>query len=349
MANVVFIVNSLRYKSGMERVACILANSFVNTGYNVTIINRDTVKESVAYSLNDRVVVHAFGGSYLKFFINLRNYLYEKKPDFIVVHNMGRLSLLCSFLNIAENSQLVSLEHVAFSSRPKWVQALYKIRSNKFNKIIALTEHDAKAYKVFHKDVVVINNSSPFHLDSIDHSYPKESKKVVAVGRLTYQKNFQSLLTAWNIVSQKNSEWKLEIYGTGEDYNQLREIITSQSIKNVELLGQVDNVGEVYSKAALYVMSSRFEGLPMVLIEAQTFGLPIVSYDCPFGPSEIVENGVNGFLVDNQNNEKLAEALLILIENLHLREKMAEEAKKHARKYSNGFILKQWQTLVFDK
>ena len=67
MANVVFIVNSLRYKSGMERVACILANSFVNTGYNVTIVNRDTVKESVAYSLNDRVVVHAFGGSYLNF------------------------------------------------------------------------------------------------------------------------------------------------------------------------------------------------------------------------------------------------------------------------------------------
>src|SRR5690606_34071372 len=104
---------------------------------------------------------------------------------------------------------------------------------------------------------------------------------------------------------------------------------------------------EVYSKSSFLVMSSKYEGLPMVLIEAQSFGLPIVSYDCPHGPSEVVTNGINGFLVDDQNIDALAEAMLTTMKSKELRKKMEKSSLINAKKYEADQVINNWIEKVF--
>ena len=348
MYKVLFLVNSLTHKAGTERVVCLLANSMVNDlKYSVSILNRDTSRDRVAFDLEHNVQIASLSGNVLQFIIKIQKYIDNDKPNIIVVHNMGRLSLLCSILKLPVGVNLISLEHVAFESRPNWIRFLYRYRAKKFNKIITLTEPDALIYKEFHPKVFTIPNISPFDVNNISNVYPIDSKKIIAVGRFTYQKNFQDIIKAWELVCAhyQKLDWVLEIYGSGEDREELLKIINNRKLKNIELKGVVKDIQSVYSQASFYVMSSRFEGLPMVLIEAQSYGLPIVSYDCPHGPSDIIVHEENGLLIENQNPNELANGILKLIDSPLLREKMSKNAKQHAKRYSQEKILQLWQNL----
>lgn len=347
MNKILFVINSLKHKSGIERVACLLANLFVeDLGFKVLIVNRDTEKKHVAYNLSAHVEVLKISGNYCKFYKGLNSRIGDFQPDLILTHNMGRLSLLCAFLVKTKNIKLVSLEHVAFKVRPKWVRLLSKLLYKKIDQVVTLTQHDMQPYQLFHNNVVKINNISPFDVQALDLEYALESKTIISIGRLTYQKNFESLLEAWKIVSKVKNDWQLMIYGIGENQKKLETIIKNENIKNVYLKGQTTDVESVYRSAAFYVMSSRFEGLPMVLIEAQSFGLPIISYDCPHGPAEIIEHNENGYLIENKNPTLLAESMLKLMTSDALRSKFSENAQQHATEYSSQNIVKDWTKVI---
>ncbi|WP_296283518.1 glycosyltransferase family 4 protein [uncultured Acinetobacter sp.] len=349
MYKVLFLVNSLTHKAGTERVVCVLANSMIKElNYSVSILNRDTNRANVAFDLDANVYIEPLVGNYLQFKSKIQKYINRENPDIIIVHNMGRLSLLCSFLKVPVGTKFISLEHVAYESRPNWVRFLYKYRSKKFNKIITLTNYDALAYLKFHHDVITIPNISPFDVEYNGSNYSHASKKIISIGRLTYQKNFQSLLLAWGLVQNKCKDWSLIIYGAGEDQYQLETMIKEMNLVSVELKGPVNDIASIYKAASFYVMSSRFEGLPMVLIEAQSFGLPIVSYDCPHGPADVIVHNENGFLVEDQNFHKLAENMLVLINDKEKRYNMSAMAKKNAKKFSQKNILKSWENLVIE-
>lgn len=340
---VLFVINSLKEKSGIERVACLLANSFdLDLGFEIKIANRDTEKKDTSYNLNASIDVVNVGGGYHKFFKGINVLVKDFKPDYIFIHNMGRLSLLCSLLSKVDVKKIISLEHVAFQVRPNWVKFLTKILYKRIDQVVTLTQSDMKPYKEFHNNVVQINNISPFDSENSDIDYSIESRTIVSIGRLTFQKNFESLLEAWKIVSVQAPNWSLTIYGIGENQKLLENIIIEDKIDNVYLKGQTSDVESVYESAAFYVMSSRFEGLPMVLIEAQSHALPIISYDCPHGPSEVILNDENGYLVQNQNPKSLAEAMLKLISSDNLRLKFSKNAYQNAKRYSKVEILKEW-------
>lgn len=340
---ILFVINSLKEKSGIERVACLLANFFDSDfNFEIKIVNRDTERENVAYNINPNVEIVSITGNYYIFFSGINKLIEVFQPDYVFIHNMGRLSLLCSMLNKIENSKIISLEHVAFQVRPKWVKFLTKVLYKKIDKIVTLTKHDMKNYQYFHDNVVQINNISPFDSNALDINNSINSKAVVSIGRLTYQKNFESLLEAWKIVSKHAPDWSLMIYGIGENQKKLENIIIDEKIDNVFLKGQTSDVESVYKSAEFYVMSSRFEGLPMVLIEAQSYALPIISYDCPHGPAEVITNNENGYLVENQNSTLLAEAMLKLISSDSLRLKFSKNAQQNAKRYSKAEILKEW-------
>lgn len=342
---VVFFINSLKYKSGTERVACVLANLFSDIlKWNISIINRDTDFSQVAYKLSEDIKIFECTGGYFDFFKKSQIIINDIKPDFIISHNMGKLSLLLTFLNRGQ-ANLISLEHVAFSVRPKLVRLLSKILYKRVDQVVVLTEQDKKSYSPFHKNIIKINNISPYDLDE-NLIYDVSSKDIIAVGRLTYQKNYESLLESWELISGKSPEWNLKIYGTGENQDNLKKIITERKLKNVMLMGSASNIDEIYKKAAFFVMSSRFEGLPMVLIEAQTFGLPIVSYDCPHGPSEVIDHELNGLLVDNQDSNALAKAIQRLIDQPEVRLEYSKSAKERAQRFTTTSILKEWKNLL---
>jgi len=346
---ILFIINSLQKRSGSERVACILANEIVKMlNYNVTIINRDTNYSEVAYTLDQKILVEKIAGSQLDFYKGLTHFINQNNPDVVVVHNMGKLSLFCTL--VPNIKRLVVLEHVSFISRSRIIQLFSKFLYKKIDQVITLTNSDKIEFDKFHSNVVVIPNFSPYSVINIeDLTKNKNQKNIVAIGRLTDQKNYMHLLKAWEKIFHQLPDWRLCIYGEGEQGTLLNEYIQSNAIQNVFLKGATSDIRSVYESSQFFVMSSRYEGLPMVLIEAQSFGLPIVSYDCPFGPADIVKDQMNGFLVKDQDVQSLADAIFALSTNPALLNLFSRNSLINAQKFQSDRILKIWVKNVFKK
>ena len=338
-----FIINSLKKCSGSERVACILANKLVEQlNFDVTILNRDADFDAVAYPLDNRVKVQKVAGSQFSFYKSLVNTVKRESPDLVIVHNMGKLSILCAL--IPNIKKLVILEHVSFISRPKCVQFLSKIFYKRIDQVVTLTHRDKISFDTFHPDVTVIPNFSPFPVTIKKNC---DQKQIVSIGRLTDQKNYVHLLKAWEKISYQLPEWKLCIYGEGEHKTLLTDYINDNKLTNVFLKGATPNVQHVYESSDFFVMSSKYEGLPMVLIEAQSFGLPIVSYDCPNGPSDIIKDKVNGYLVENQNINQLADRILALASSPLDLVEFSQNSLSNAENYQPEKILHLWTKQVF--
>lgn len=344
-----FIINSLKNSSGSERVACILANKLVEKlNYDVTILNRDANFDEVAYPLDSRVKVQKIAESQLSFYKSLVSTLKRESPDFVIVHNMGKLSLLCAF--IPNIKKLVVLEHVSFISRPRIVQLFSKLLYKKVDQVVTLTTSDKVHFDKFHSNVTVIPNFSPYAVMNVEDLVQKKNqKKIVAIGRLTDQKNYIHLLKAWEKIFHQMPDWYLYIYGDGEHEALLNKYIQSNLIKNVFLKGATSDIKNVYESSQFFVMSSKYEGLPMVLIEAQSFGLPIISYNCPYGPADIVKNHVNGFLVEDQNIQELSDAILALAMSSEMLDVFSKNSLLNARNFQSDRVIKLWAENVFRK
>lgn len=340
-----FIINSLFSRSGSERVACTLANELVkNFDYEITIINRDANFNEVAYPLNQKIRVEKISGSYYYFYKGLSDYIKKEQPDRVIIHNMGKLSLLCAF--IPNIKKIIVLEHVSFVSRPKLVRLLSEFIYKKIDMVITLTNKDKYYFDKINKNVITIPNFSPYPISTNQNVTDKN--KIIAVGRLTDQKNFLHLLKAWEKVFLKIPNWKLCIYGEGEHWNLLNEYIQSKNLENIFLEEVTSEIKTVYEGSSFFVMSSKYEGLPMVLIEAQSFGLPLVSYDCPNGPSDVILDGYNGFLIENQNIDQLAEKILELSTDPLLLTEFSKNSLKNALNYQPEKILGLWVNRVLE-
>ena len=338
-----FIINSLKKKSGSERVAIELANKIgALDDFKVTLLSRDTDKADAAYPISDHVSVIALKGNLYDFYKKLRKHIVENHYDKVVVHNMGKLSLLCTF--IPEIKKLITLEHVSFISRPKKIQFLSKLFYKRIDQVVTLTQNDKVQFEQFHSNVLVIPNFSPFPISSTRYN---DSKQIVTIGRLTDQKNYIHLLKAWKDIYNLIPDWKLNIYGEGEHLQLLTDYIEQNSLQNVFLKGVTSNIQKVYEQSAFFVMSSKYEGLPMVLIEAQSFGLPIVSYNCPYGPSDVISSNENGLLVEDQNVQKLADAILKLASSPDLLQQFSQNSLLNAANYQPEQILQMWLDKVF--
>lgn len=342
---ILFVINSLKNKSGTERIAIELANKLsLMANYDVTLLNRESIKSNTAYPVSDNVNVVAISGNFFEFYKKLKIHISLHSYDMVIVHNMGKLSLLCSLL--PKIKKLVTLEHVSFVSRPKKVQILSKFFYKWVDQVVTLTQKDKEQFDKFHSKVIVIPNFSPF---SIVPKSTFSSKQIVTIGRLTDQKNYLHLLKAWQKIYQMIPEWHLNIYGEGEHKKMLEDYIKQNSLQQVILKGSTSNVEDVYRNSDFFVMSSKYEGLPMVLVEAQSFGLPIISYNCPFGPAEIVQNDVNGFLVEDQNIQELSHAILTLAMSPEVLISFSEKSLVKAQEFQSDRIIKLWSENVFKK
>ena len=170
---------------------------------------------------------------------------------------------------------------------------------------------------------------------------------VMAAGRFTHQKGFDLLIRAWALVVKERRDWQLRIYGSGKRYRTLRRVILENELYNdVFIMGRTQHFGEELGKASIFALSSRWEGFGMVLLEAMSKGVPVVSFDCPRGPSEIVESGRNGLLVPPEDVEAMARALLELMGDEDRRREMGEEAVRSVRRYEMAAIGARWSELL---
>lgn len=219
----------------------------------------------------------------------------------------------------------------------------YGIMIQRYDKIVVLTNEDKETNWKNDDKVVVIPNLNTLSTEK----YSKQTEKtVISVGRLTSQKNFSSLINIWRLVSEKHPDWNLVIYGDGALRSELDNLISKYELsEKVKLMGYAPDISSRYAEASLYVMSSLFEGFGLVIIEAMSCGLPVVSYACPCGPKDIIEDGKDGFLLRIGDEEGMAGKVCQLIENEDLRRNMSEAAKTKANHYNISSVIDQWMTL----
>lgn len=214
----------------------------------------------------------------------------------------------------------------------------------KLDAFVVLTQYDAESWEEI-KVANIIPNSLPFYTEE---SSSLDKKRIITVGRLSEQKGFDLLVSAWSFITKKHPDWEIHLYGEGELENELKKSITQNGIEDSFIIHKpVKNIKEKYLESSIYVMSSRFEGFGMVLIEAMACGVPCISFDCPHGPSYIIKDGEDGILVENGNVEQLAEAISTLITDTDKRFAMGKAAKQNVLRYSQENIMKQWESLFY--
>lgn len=212
--------------------------------------------------------------------------------------------------------------------------------------VVVLTQRDTALWRegaTVRARLTAIPNMAPA---VTERSYPSESRLVLAAGRLTEQKGYDLLLQAWRIVKQdsRSAGWDLLIRGDGPDRETLLQ--QAQGLDRVTIAPATGSIDADYARAALFVASSRYEGLPMVLLEAMAAGVPVVAFDCETGPAEIVRDGETGSLVPPEEPEALAVALLELMGNPQQRLSMSVRARQRAEDFQEPSVMARWQALL---
>ncbi len=214
----------------------------------------------------------------------------------------------------------------------------------RFDKFVVLT-HEDSGYWGYLPNIEVIPNAA-MH---VSESYSDvTNKRVIAVGRLDYQKGFDRLIEAWELIQRtgKFADWRLDIFGQGEWREMLQQMIDEKGLQDtVQIHRPTKQIGEEYVKSSLLVMSSHYEGFPMVMIEAMACGLPVVSFDYKCGPKDIIQHGINGLLVPDGNVKALAHAMMEVMTDESYRKMLSRNAKKVVNTYSEETVMKQWLRL----
>jgi glycosyltransferase involved in cell wall biosynthesis len=354
-----YITNGINGSGGLERVLSIKASYLAdNLDYDVHIAGLNNSTTNLFYEFSSKIKLHKVEVSgnpiqYLKkYILGFKNLVKQVNPNIIIVCDdglkgffmptiLGKSKTIIYERHVSKNIEVKKDASVINMLTTKIKLLLMNVLSKTFDTFVVLTKENKREWKG--KNVIVISNPLSF--------YPSESstleyKKVIAVGKQSHQKGYDVLLKAWQKVVEKNPDWQLEIYGKKDVSQGLEQLAKTLSVeKNVTFFEPEKNIIEKYLQSSIYVMSSRFEGFGMVLIEAMACGVPCVSFDCPFGPSDIIKNNEDGFLVENGNYVALAEKLSLLIENESLREQFGKNAKENVQRFHPKIILMQWDKL----
>lgn len=369
---IVYCIFDCSSPGGTERTLFLQANYFAEKGEEVHIVTTEKASyQQNSYYFSDRISFHNLNINYrevdnslsLRKILNriqkghkhkkkLNELLFALRPD-ITIAMFGHES---SFLyQINDGSKKIIEYHfsryhrnIEFSSASfckKWFALFKEWRKckfiNRYDAFVVLTDQDAANWKQF-KNVFVIPNALPFIPKKSSNC---ENKKVISVGRLSFEKGYDSLIEAWKIVTSQHPDWELDIYGSGQEYNNLCSLIKKYSLTNIFINSPVQNIDEKYIESSIYLMTSHYEGFGIVLIEAMICGLPCISFDCPCGPSEIITNNEDGFLVPVNDVYALADKICLLIEHNALRKEMGKKARQNVMRYSANKIMKKWDDL----
>lgn len=365
---IIYCLHGTYNSGGMERIVISKANYLAKVGHDVSIVTVEQKGRKPFFEIHPKIILFDLHINYandndrgflwkiFSFLIKkvihrkrLTAYLKTNKAD-IVISTFGNEA---TFLpSIKDGSKKIAEIHfsrffrIQFDRKGLWSLAdKYRSRKdlklvNKYDKFVCLTYED-KEYWASNSNLVVIPNF-------ISH-YPLKcaslkSHTVIAVGRLSYQKGYERLVDAWKIVVKYHPLWILKIFGSGEKRDYVNNcIIESNLEKVIEIHEPTSDIQREYLNSSIFVLSSRYEGLPMVLLEAMSCGLPVVSYDCKCGPKDIIKDGVDGFLVREGDIDDLARKIMLLIESEDLRKQMGTKAYQKSKLYSQETIMTKWE------
>lgn len=278
----------------------------------------------------------------------MHDYILKVSPDIIITTTLGPIKHL---LKIKGSARLIIESHsgydhiLEFSNNSfynSWKFMLQKNRIKKADSVVSLTKGDAAFWRIIHHHVVVIPNF--IHFTEAESYSTLENKQVIYVGRLAYQKAIPDLLEIWKLVNKRYPDWRLIMHGEGDYDSLVRDFVKSNDV-NIDICPPTLDVYSRFAESSIFVLTSYYEPFGLVIGEAMSCGLPVVAFDCPFGPAEQIVNGVNGFLVDNRDIKIFADRICRLIEDKELRKKMGQMGMASAQQYSADKIMPMWKDL----
>lgn len=381
----VFIEKDIDIMGGVERIINTIANNFCFE-HEVTVISEHKNVDTPFFKYNDRIkiyyiqnrnertknnksriqkVVNGFKDYSICYNLNKDVYNCIKNADCLI---FGRVNTALNFLpllkKIHKNKKVIVRDAIHLNMYKK----IDKIRIKRdFPKVvdylIVSSDESQNEYKKFfsNKYKNKLNIKKIYNplgiIPKVGYKY--DSKNIISIGRLDKQKGFENLILAFSIVNKKYPDWKLSIYGKGDYENVLKKMIKDKKIKNVFIKNEEKDVVKIFNESSMYVMSSRYEGYANSLVEALACGIPSISYNWLTGPEEIIENNINGIIVNvadrmkflrgeiNQHDiEELAKAIIYLIENRNVCEKFSKNSIKIIESRDSKKIMEEWQKII---
>lgn len=358
---ILYITPDIRNSGGIARVISLKANYLVSVlSYEVCILSENKTNLDFFYDFNPKIEWESsiYARNKLFFYWNyfrlIRKTIAQKKPDIIVVCDAVAWIFLPWFINtkipiLFETHVSISLKKILNNGllstiRSKIVQFFKKITARKFDKFIFETEAGSKEWNL--ENSKVIPNPISFVSQNLASL---ENKKAIAVCRHSYEKGIDRLLMIWKKVLENHPDWILDIYGQWDSNLHYQKMADGLEIsQNVNFIAPTIDIKNRLNQASVFLMTSRSEAFGMVLIEAMACGLPCVAYDCPVGPSEIIENNQNGFLIEDNTTDFFVEKVELLINNKNLRLTMGKKASESAKKYNIDEIMQKWNDLFIE-
>ena len=346
MKAILLIVNDIHFKGGGEKVASHIASWYAQKGVNCCILSMDKRKDTEIFPVAASVeidylnVKNTFVLSKLLVCIKLYKYLSTHNFDFIL--GIGTYANVVLGILPKTYGKRVGCEHNSFDCVSFIWKMLRKISYNKLDATIVLTNEDLFKMKQLNTCSFVIPNSIflPEQKSSLNN------KTILAIGKLYPQKGFDIMLHVFSSFAKINRDWNLVIVGDGQDKKNLLRMIEVLDLEDrIKIMPPTNNVSKYYLSSSIYLMTSRFEGLPMVLLEAQSYGLPIISFDCKTGPKEVVSDNYNGYLLPEGEMDRMVDCMLKLCGDDKLRHLMGERAAKDASRFSPEKVYMLWDKL----
>lgn len=364
---ILYVTDALAVWGGIERVLSDKMNYLVREyGYDVYVVTADQGGHPIPFPLDERINVkdmnirfhqqyhyHGFK-RILKYwelehlFRNrLESYINDVRPDVISCIRDGYASVVLSMKKhapvIFESHAMyrdVVFENSTFLHRIVTVLKRRKLR--KLNQLVALTQGDADDWKRVCQHVCVIPNV--VHLNETGNYSLCKNKIVIFAGRFDIQKDFGTLLKVWALVHQRYPDWVLNVYGNGQLRPNFEKLVAEQN-QNVNIHPAIHDIMDKYRESSMLLMSSLYEPFGLVLVEAMSCGLPVVAFNCPYGPADIINDGIDGFLVEDRNIEAFADRVCQLMADEDLRLQMGRAAVLSAQRYKSETIMPKWRKM----
>lgn len=345
-----YLIEDYSVKGGAERIISLKANEFAARSHEVTVVSVYHDNRPLSYPLADGVRFVSLDVPMAKSPLHrpytlyitwqrLNKTLRELQPD-VVFFTMVIGALLLPL--VKTHARRIYESHSARAFTP--YHRFFGWMERSADAIVCLTADDAREYGHAKAPVRVIPNFVDTH-STRQPDYT--AHRAIAVGRLEEAKGFDRLIDVWKNISRLHPDWRLDVYGDGSQRDALQAQIDALQLHGiVTLCGRDNNILDRYAEHSLSVSSSRYEGLPMTLLEAASCGLPIVTFDFRYGARESVEQGENGLLVPQDDVEALAEALSRLLSSEELRRKYGQKSREMAQRFSKEAVMRQWMELI---
>ncbi|OWP79599.1 glycosyltransferase [Flavobacterium oreochromis] len=346
---IVLIIGDIARSGGTERSTINLANMLISK-HEVVVVSLSE-NRPVFFELDQRVTLDFLSMKpmtikltskiiwYIEFFSKMKKTIARHKPD-VIIGEGHNISGVLPFVKGTEKIKKIACEHIDYDSIPLLSRVLMKIGYSKLTAVVTLSTIALNKIKHLNKNIKIIPNSLPFFTEAVSNV---TENTIIMVGRLSQEKGYDRVVPIAKKLLNEFPHWRIKIFGNGDKEMELKKLFKNEGLDNVLFFSPVKNIVDQYMAASIFMITSYNEALPMVILEAQHCGLPVVGYFCE-GTQALIKENITGYVLDNEDD--FYEKLKKLISNQDLRLKIGGNCKMESLKYSPDMILKKWESLL---